>query len=225
MANGADPRALRAVARRARLPSLGKLGMASFFIASLFLAGHGGRPPPHQARRSREATSSAHASIRESDPQHAPVVPKAGCNMTRDGDGVCYPASYGSSNCAAHDLPLTPECTRLDEAERPLVVLERVVLCRLACELCHVQSGHRTFSCAPIRPLRAPSTRLAPAAVSLCIPPCTRRPRRRRVAGLEPPITIPGHRDPRLRNLPAGTHTLTVRGPPVAIPPGAPQAP
>ena len=30
---------------------------------------------------------------------------------------------------------------------------------------------------------------------------------RRRIAGLEPPITIPGHRDPRLRNLPAGTHT------------------
>ena len=30
---------------------------------------------------------------------------------------------------------------------------------------------------------------------------------RRRVAGLEPPITIPGDRDPRLRHLLAGTHT------------------
>ena len=30
---------------------------------------------------------------------------------------------------------------------------------------------------------------------------------RRRIAGLEPPITIPGDRDPRLRHLLAGTHT------------------
>ena len=30
------------LARRASFPSLGKLGMASFYIASLFLAGHGG---------------------------------------------------------------------------------------------------------------------------------------------------------------------------------------
>ena len=55
---------------------------------------------------------------------------------------------------------------------------------------------------------------------------------RRRVAGLEPPITIPGDRDPRLRHLLAGTHTYgagthschsTPRLPPLARRPVAPR--
>ena len=212
-----------ALARRARLRPWASSAWHHSSSRASSSQGTGGRPPPHQARRSREATSSAHASIRESDPQHVPVVPKAGCNMTRDGDGVCYPASYGSSNCAAHDLPLTPECTRLDEAERPswcskewcYVDPANCAMPNQATEHFHVRPSGR---CA--RP--APAWHLLPSASA------SRR-------------APDGHEDGgsqawnlQLRSPGTGTHayatywrgpTLTVRGPPVAIPPGAPQAP
>ena len=228
MANGADGPPFGRLGATSKAPSLGKLGMASFFIASLFLAGHGGSttaPPSSTISTGHELCPCIDPWSRgfESDPQHAPVVPKAGCNMTRDGDGVCYPASYGSSNCAAHDLPLTPECTRLDEAERPswcskewcYVDPANCAMPNQATEYFHVRPSGR---CA--RP--APAWHLLPSASA------SRR-------------APDGHEDGgsqawnlQLRSPGTGTHayatdwrgpTLTVRGPPVAIPPGAPQAP
>ena len=51
--------------------------------------------------------------------RHAPASIEAGCNVTREGDAKCYPASYGSSACAAHDMTSTPECMTADESSRP----------------------------------------------------------------------------------------------------------
>ena len=39
----------------------------------------------------------------------------ANCDWTRQGDALCYPSSYGSSSCAAHDWTATSECSRVDE--------------------------------------------------------------------------------------------------------------
>ena len=43
----------------------------------------------------------------------------ASCSVTRPSDGYCFPASYGSNVCKAHDLLGAPECVNLDENERP----------------------------------------------------------------------------------------------------------
>lgn len=51
--------------------------------------------------------------------RHAPANIEAGCNVTREGGTECYPASYGSSACAAHDMTSTPECMTADESSRP----------------------------------------------------------------------------------------------------------
>ena len=51
--------------------------------------------------------------------RHAPANIEDGCDWGREGDAVCYPASYGSSTCAAHDLTSTPECMTADESSWP----------------------------------------------------------------------------------------------------------
>ena len=47
----------------------------------------------------------------ELSPEHAPRDRRQ-CNITRS-DGVCFPASYGSTGCAAYDDAFTPECVRM----------------------------------------------------------------------------------------------------------------
>ena len=50
---------------------------------------------------------------------HAPAVKSSSCAITRDGDNLCYPETYGSSGCAAYDHDASPECARTGTDSKP----------------------------------------------------------------------------------------------------------
>ncbi len=50
---------------------------------------------------------------------HAPLSgARAECDIQRDGDRLCYSASYGSAGCDRYDWYSTPECSRVAESDR-----------------------------------------------------------------------------------------------------------
>ncbi|KAL1508657.1 hypothetical protein AB1Y20_004753 [Prymnesium parvum] len=45
---------------------------------------------------------------------HTPTAPSDSCAMTREGDKLCYTATYGSRGCDVYDMSATPECARTE---------------------------------------------------------------------------------------------------------------